>query len=139
MQLKVKEIKVNNRKNKLDKILLNDDFQFDPIKMEQIKEIYDQWYSFKSSKQFGDDCPNFDHFVSSIKKEATRISSEGEELCLMALTIDSKFAFQVFGEQIVNLLIAKKEGFMNYPVQDDMGNIEYLGKKYKFIKGRLLM
>jgi hypothetical protein len=139
MQSKVKEIKVNNRKNKLDKILLNDDFQFDSIKMEQIKEIYDRWYSFKSSKQFGDDCPNFDHFISSIKKDTTRISSEGEELCLMALTIDSKFAFQVFGEQIVNLLIAKKEGFMNYPVQDDAGNVEYLGKKYKFIKGRLLM
>jgi hypothetical protein len=69
-----------------------------------------------------------------LKKEAIEITSDSYELVSMALSIDTKFGFSVFGEEIVNHLAAKKGGVMIVPVQDDNGDVSYLGKKYKFME-----
>jgi hypothetical protein len=139
MENKIKEIKINSQKNKVNKFILDKDFIIDNEKFDQLRNIYLQYKSFRTNKQYGDDYSSLDHFILMIQKQAYKISSDGSELAVMSLELDTKFAFQVFGEQIVEYLMDQKGGIMNIPVEDEKGKIDYLGKRYSFITRKLLM
>jgi hypothetical protein len=139
MQNKVKEIKITRQINKQNKLILDKDFKIDEEKFNQLREIYQQYRSYRTNKQYGEDYSTMDHFISMLQKQAHKITSDETELIMMSLDLDTKFAFQVFGEQIVDYLINQKGGIVNIPVENDKGEIDYLGKKYSFVKRNLLM
>jgi hypothetical protein len=131
MQSKIKEIKIKNRKSSFEQFWEFSDFN--PEKLLKVKKLFLKYRSFKKDR-YDQNFLGLSLFISGLKKEAIEITSDSYELVSMALSIDTKFGFSVFGEEIVNHLAAKKGGVMIVPVQDDNGDVSYLGKKYKFME-----
>ncbi|QWU14420.1 hypothetical protein SAMN04487895_101731 [Paenibacillus sophorae] len=78
-------------------------------------------------------------FISEFKKKALSICNDIEELTNIILDICYKdnskrtkqFAWDVCGEQIIRNLLKNNGGKLIYPVQDEYGDINYGGLKFK--------
>jgi hypothetical protein len=146
MEQNIKEIKENGRRAISDEnilLLKDNDIEIDKIKL---KRLYDLFKKYKSEKRnfaniMDGDIERFktiEQYNKFIKTEAFNISSDGQELANLAISIcyeihpnDNKtFAWGVFGEEIINNVYKNRQTIVKIPFVDDFGNIEWLGNKY---------
>lgn len=133
METKLREIKINRRKKEIIMDNIFDEIVFDQNKLKELKKLYKEYRNHKKSK-INVVCDNFDQFISFLHRKAIKISNNSRELALMALSINMRFAFLVFGDEIVETLLNKNNGIVNVPMLDNKGLIEYMGEKYKLIQ-----
>ena len=78
--------------------------------------------------------------LNNFKIEASKICSNSEELCNIVIDLcyktknNRQFAWDISGEQIIINLLNKNDKKFKYPVQDENGNIEWNGKRFKIIE-----
>lgn len=147
MESKIKELKYDLKDSDIKKsieILKSKNSKTDG---EKIKKLFDLFLKYKSEKRnfsiLSDD-NNFlkyktiEQFNKSIRQEAYLISSDGSELCDMAVDIcyvvrpgDNKsFVWNIFGEELVENIKEHKQQRQFIPIEDENGKIEYLGNYY---------
>ncbi len=79
----------------------------------------------------------------NFKNEALSMCSNEEDLCNMMLDFcygsgkSKKFVWDLFGEQIVRNLLVKTNGIFNIPIQDEFGDIDFKGLKFKEVQKQL--
>ncbi len=75
-------------------------------------------------------------FVQRFKQQAETLCSNKDELCNIVLDLcytnneSKQFAWDVCGETIINNLLIKQNYKIQYPEQDDNGDIEYSGMTF---------
>jgi hypothetical protein len=121
--------RMNSNKIKFD---YNKLFGISKLNENEIFELKKLHEKFKSHKQntITEECDTIEQYCMLVRKEAINISSNIKDMVIESLNIDSKFAFLVFGNDIIKLLYKIKNGVIVVPVIDDKGGIEYLGKRY---------
>lgn len=152
MQSKIKEIKYTRKEfdqDKILKILKNTDIEVDKRKLKQLYNLYKRYKSEKRKLfTFRNDSDEpiyktLEQYDKAIRNEAYNgISSNIQELANLALTIcyeihpsDNKsFAWNVFGEGIVENVRKNRQNKVLVPCLDNHGDIEYLGEKYSMIE-----
>lgn len=129
MQEKVKQIRQNNKGIKFDYKYLLGESKLGEEELFKLKKLHEK-FRFHKQKISENECDTVEQYMMLLRKEALGISSNVKELIISALNMDSKFAFQVFGNDIVDILVRLKRGIINIPVLDGEGGIEYLGRRY---------
>lgn len=148
MRSKIKEIKYTRKEfdqDKILRILKNTDIEVDKKKLKQLYNLYKR-YKTEKRKLFtfrnDNDEPIYktlEQYDKAIRNDAYNgISSNIQELANLALIIcyeihpsDNKsFAWNVFGEGIVENVRKNRQQRIVVPYLDDNGDIEYLGEKY---------
>ena len=150
MEDSVKELKVYNNEFNFGEILISKKFDISDENIEKIKVLYS--FFIKSSKKIADKGANRDEFkekfanldqlYKEVRKMSAKISSNSQEVANLAVYLcyflDNKlnkdFVWKVFGNWLIDNLIENKKEKLFFPVQDDCGDIEYLGKKYKNVE-----
>lgn len=114
----------------------------------QIIEIYKQYIeeyqryviSAKQSRTDSDEVAIYKSvLVENYRRKCIQICPNEVELCDILLDIcytksgSKKFVWDMCGEQIVRNLLAFKDNQYTFCVKDDLGDIEYGGKRYKAI------
>lgn len=153
MQSKIKEIKATRKRVDLEKILhiLRDSsIEIDKSKLKKLYNLYKRYKSekrnlFNLRNNTGEQIyKTLEQYNKAIRKEAyAGISSNIKELANLAVTIcyemnpnDNKsFAWNVFGEGIVENVKKNRQKEIMVPIlNEDVGEIEYLGRRYSMIK-----
>lgn len=141
------KLKVNNSDN-FDKGILKSDMRYDKKTYEEIELLYKEY--IRQQKQFGQTARykmtkeeknnQRQMFVDNFKIKASEVCPNQECLCniVIDLTYKSKnnrqFAWDICGEQIIENLLDKNNRKYKYPVQDDNGDIEWQGLKFKIVE-----
>jgi hypothetical protein len=153
MQENVKKIKHGRKSIKVEKntrILRDADVSLDRNKLKKLYNLYKKYKSekrnfFNIKGSSGEALyKTLEQYNKAIRYEAySGISSSITELANLAVTIcyemhpgDNKsFAWNVFGEGIVNNVYKNRQEIIRVPVLDnDHGNIEYLGSHYSMME-----
>lgn len=78
-------------------------------------------------------------FKESFKAKAYEKCNDSEELCNIVLDIcyknndNKQFAWDICGDVIIQNLLKKSDYKISYPIEDENGDIEYAGKKFRMI------
>ena len=153
MRQQVKEIKSSCKKSSSEHILhilRSSSMEINKGKLKQLYNLYKRYKSEKrnlySMRNISGDLiyKTLEQYNKAIRKEAYRgISSDIKELANLAITIcyeihpeDNKsFAWNVFGEGIIENIKINRQEDIRVPVLDnDHGDIDYLGCKYSMVK-----
>jgi hypothetical protein len=152
MEYNTKELKkeITNYKTseEIISILKNPTIVTDPEKYKQLYDIYDKYKKEKRhfqqilNQNTGQVYKTIEQYNKVIKQEAFKISSNGSELANLAIDIcyiaklnDNKnFAWNIFGNEIVENILLNKQKICKVPFQDKDGNIDYMGGKYSMME-----
>jgi hypothetical protein len=129
MQSKVKQIKQCNKSQRYDYTFLFGATGLSEEELYRLKKLHEK-FRFHKQKIAENDCDTVEQYLSLLRKEILTISNNIKDLVIASLVLDSKFAFQVLGNDLVTLLTRVKKGKVNTLVVDDQGEITYLGKRY---------
>jgi hypothetical protein len=141
------KLKVNNT-DKFDKEILKSNEKYDKHTYEEIEKLYKEY--IRQQKQFGQTSrykltKEEKHnqrqlFIDNFKIKAEEICPNQECLCNIVIDITYKsknnrqFAWDICGEQIIENLLNKNNRKYKYPVQDENGDIEWQGLKFKMVE-----
>jgi hypothetical protein len=147
MQSQIQEIKQNLKNNNFDpSIYFDKSITIDQNKMNQMKQLLKEYNSFKrttkeNSYENDEAFDNVGQFADHIQNKAlSEISSNIQELATMAVQLvyidiksgNKEFVWKPFGEGIIlNLIQNYDKDFIECPIADESGDIEYLFSKYK--------
>jgi hypothetical protein len=147
MMKEVKEAKSGSKSIEFDhRILLSDGFSgIDKSKLGKMQELFKRYNAMRHSLKHGDpeNYKSVEYIISQIRREAfSTISSNESELADIAVILTygvlqhstKAFAWNVFGNGIVENLLGKSAGIAKVPVFDDGGELEYLYQNYKEIE-----
>lgn len=153
MENSLKEIKKRNKRLKnteLIEILLDKNLEIDNIKLNTLKNIYDEYLSFKRNKMLSNsDFTTYEQFYKYIRNKSLEVvSSNIQELANLSVYLcyfmnkNKCFTWDVFGQGIVNNLINNKimqnDTIISIPQLSEFGDIEYLGEKYEMMPYNLV-
>jgi hypothetical protein len=140
----VENIKNENKKEEYDfNVLMDNTIPINKDKLKSMIELFDKYKLFKR-KNFDnhandeDRFENLDQVISVLKKEAyKKISSNKRELANLAVFLtyncngtNKNFAWDLFGEGMLENLKKKSKDVIKVPIFNDGGTNEYLWKKY---------
>ena len=125
----------------LGDLILGEEYTPDEIKLGKMVELRERYLAFKKSKMLSESpYATYEQYYKSLREEAlSTISNNLVELGELAVWVCYKiypnktkdFAWDVFGSGIAKCMYAKRETIF-IPIQHADGDIEYLGKKYKY-------
>lgn len=147
MQEKIKETRIalrNTRTIKTIDILKDPYIELDEEKLKKLYKIYKKYKSGKRNLINVIEDGKEEHYKTleqynkAIRNDAYRISPDIRELANLAVEIcynihpsDNKtFAWNVFGEGIIENVKTNRQSEIKIPFYDENGNIEYLGSTY---------
>jgi hypothetical protein len=152
LEKEVKEVKANVKNDNFDySIYMNPDIEVDENKLHKMELLYDKFRAFqrnshdRSSNNWEDDedeFPTRDEYIHVLEREAYYISNNISELANLLVEVcygmhgenSKEFCWKLFGGRgLLDNLAMRCRGFMQVPVLDDKGTIEYLGKKYSLL------
>lgn len=83
--------------------------------------------------------------INHFKKKCTVICPDKEKLCNILIDIcykdsnnSKRFVWDMCGDVIINNLLNRANGIINYPVQDENGDFEYCGIRFSIQKYNLI-
>lgn len=135
-------------KSNFDYTILKNGIEYKEDTKCQIAEVYKQYVeeyqryviSAKQSRTDSDEIAIYKSvLVENYRRKCIQICPNEIELCDILLDIcytksgSKKFVWDMCGEQIVRNLLAFKDNQYTFCVKDDLGGIEYGGKRYKAI------
>lgn len=146
MQFKLKDLKMVNKNCDNQKIfdsLYNYDIELDNEKLELLIAKKKEYDEFRQTKQLKtSDFVTYDQYYKHFRNECLeKISSDIKQLANLAVYIcynlypkkPKDFCWDIFGAGIVENLEEKTKK-VKIPYLCDVGDIEYLGKKYEMIE-----
>lgn len=147
MQSQIAEIKQDIKNIQFDPtIYLDKTISIDNNKLNQLKKLYQEYNSFKrttkeNSYDNEESFDNISQFADYIQNKAlSEISSNIQELASLAVKLtyidlksgNKEFSWKCFGDGIIlNLIQNYNKDYIECPVPDNNGDIEYLFSKYK--------
>lgn len=131
-------------------VLRNDDFLNDGTKTKAITKVYQEYLKERKLFDKYNHCKkmNEDDYVQywkilneRFKRECTKICPNKYELCNILLDIcydkslsSKRFVWEMCGDVIIQNLIKRHNGIINIPIQDETGDFEFSGLKFKMIQ-----
>jgi hypothetical protein len=146
MRSEINPIKTRARKsNSYDySILMNKSVKLNKDKLKKMKDLIDIFLrgkkNFKHYLDFDDHCENLRQFVRKIQDMATDISTNESELATYAVKIlyekggDKNFVWKCFPNGLIENIVSNLGKNVFVPIQDNTGDIKFLGKTYSMIK-----
>jgi len=148
------EFKSPTRKNKLNEFdykIMKSDKWYDKSLKPKISELYNehnqkvQSHMRRNKSDREDDESKVEkrqRFIAEFRKKALEICSDIDELTNIVLDICYKeknkrtkqFIWDVCGEQIIENLLRNNDGKLRFPIQDEDGDIEYGGLRFKEVE-----
>lgn len=139
---------VKSRSKKSDKydynILIGRDFVLDANKLNKMAELISDFNSgkknFRRYRNEDDHCENIGQFIRKYQNMALEISTSESELASYAVKVlyekssDKSFVWKCFSNGLIENIISNIGNSIFVPIQDNTGNIEFLGKKYSMIE-----
>lgn len=121
-------------------VLQSPDRELNVYKMGQMKAYLQEYKAFKKGLRhdLANSYDSMDSFVAYLRNEcSTEISSNESELADYAIEITYggevsmvEFAWKMFPNGIIENIINRSDGVIQFPVLDEEGDIEYLWNKY---------
>ena len=127
-----------------DKEILKSEMKYSKVNYNLIHDLYQEFrqqvanyvQTIKSNTDKEEVNEKRECFVKTFKEKALEICTNEEELCNISVDLcytntESKlFTWSISGAQIIKNLLSKNNNNIQYPIQDDNGNIEWLGSRY---------
>jgi hypothetical protein len=146
MEKEIKELKIKKTNIIFDSTKILQDKSI-PVDKEKLKQLYSIFKRYKSEKRYfaklrdenGEErYKTIEQYNKFIREECYKVSSNLAELTNLAVDIcyiihpsDNKsFVWNIFGDGIIDNVMTNKQENLFIPMQDNSGNIEFLGKKY---------
>ena len=146
MEKEIKEIKINIKKKDPDyifNILFNKNIPIDDTKVIQMENVYKKYRKYKNkSTTVGvllseEELNSFDKNLENFKCD--HISDDIQELANLAVFINyyvypsspKNFCWDLFSDGIILNIYDNSKKEFKIPLEDENGEIEYMGKKYK--------
>lgn len=125
----------------LGDLILGEEYTPDEIKLGKMVELRERYLAFKKSKMLSESSyATYEQYYKSLREEAlSKITNNIMELGELAVWVSYKmypnktkdFAWDVFGAGIAQCMYQRQD-LVNIIIQDSNGDIEYLGKRYKY-------
>ena len=122
------------------KVLKNEEHELNPYGITRMKFYLEEYKAFKKGLRHDlvNSYGSLDAFISYLKKEsASTISSNESELADYALEVTYngevgmvEFAWKMFPDGILQNIMRSSLNKIQFPIQDDNGDIEYLWNRY---------
>lgn len=141
------KLKVNNSDG-FDKEILKTVLKYDKNTYLEVENLYKEYLRqqrqfsqttrYKVTKEEKDNQRQI--FIENFKTKASKVCPNSEMLCNIIIDITYKgknhrqFAWDICGEQIIENLLNKNDRKYKYPIQDDSGDIEWQGLKFKIVE-----
>lgn len=134
-----------------DYTLMKSDAEYTQAQLTQIRKQYDQYTEWvkdmsrrkRIDRASEDEANNAEVRRSLFWKDCTEICSDIRALCNVVLDIcyrreSSKgFAWDMCDYQIINNLVCKNDGMVNYPTADPEGDIEFAGMRFSMRQAQM--
>jgi hypothetical protein len=146
MENSLEEIKLNLKDEDYfdPQILMSSDFEIDEYKLRLMLEAYKQFMAIKKGiYDYDDNSDSIGHKIEELNRWCyERISENQSELADLAVYVSyykykgvssRDFCWKVFGDEIINNLIANGYDRAKVPLIDEFGDIHYLGKRYSHL------
>lgn len=139
-----KNIKTKLKTKKFNPSILKTDKEYSKNLYKKINKIYSQYcddvkqYKIKTKEERIDkNTRNSDMLImKSNFKEKCEVLCDKETLCNILVDLcyknnkSKQFVWDIVGEQIFNNLLVKNDNFIEYPIEDENGDIDFKGYKF---------
>jgi hypothetical protein len=133
-EIKILKITLKNSKINYNEIFGTDTFIVNENIYKKLKELYNEFNHYKKVNYSTKNIQNFYEIMAYFHRKAGKISNNLEELAKISLKINTKFAFQVFGQEIIEILLKRNYNHIRIPVKDLSGEIKYMGSNYSIVR-----
>jgi hypothetical protein len=142
-----KDLKITANKNDFDKNILKSGIKYRKNLYKDIEKIYKEYKS--TVKQYNATCGNIKKeerqekrcvFLDRFKEKVFEICNNEKVVCDILIDMcytrneSKQFVWDICGNTIIENLLEKNNYKIHCPVQDNNGDIEWLGYKYRMIE-----
>lgn len=146
LEEKIPEIKINSKKivqDIVDDILIDYDYEIKFEYEEFVKSILKEYKQFRHDKRKNEDEEetvknNFYFYCKNLRKKLIEKIGNEKDMANIVVYVayskssqeDKDFAWNVCGNDILKNVIKNRQEEIYIPIEDENGELEYLGKKY---------